>query len=87
MSRSLCIHFFNLLDGSSYCTPLPSTIVWEWELPQRIDGLFIEKLAITGSRIMVYVHCWELAWPVGLEMWRIIVWDWKTGDLVRINGV
>jgi len=84
MNSSLCFHFFNLLDDSPCCTPPTSTVVWEF--PQRIDGVFVEQLAITGSRIMVYVHCWELAWPGGLELWKILVWDWKTGYLVSLTG-
>lgn len=42
--------------------------------------------AITGSRIVMCVHCRynELANDEGIDEERIIVWDWKTGNLVRL---
>lgn len=84
MCRFVRIHFLNLSDGSPYRTPPAKTIVWGF--PQGIDGIFIEELAITGSRIMMYVHCWEEAGSGDLELWIIFVWDWRTGDLVRPLG-
>ena len=41
---------------------------------------FVNKLAITRSRVMMYVDYWAFQQAVQ----RIFVWDWKTGDLVKL---
>ena len=42
---------------------------------------------MTGSRIMMHVHCWEVTSQHGLDMWEIFVWDWETGDLVTMARI
>jgi hypothetical protein len=48
-----------------------------------------DGMAITGSRIVMCVHYRydELANNERIYDERIIVWDWKTGDLVRLCGL
>jgi len=42
---------------------------------------------ITGSRVAVYVsYCYEDL-PGGATIRRILVWDWKTGELLRLCGL
>ena len=43
----------------------------------------IENLAITGSRIMMRIHPLDVIGRGGVGLRRILVWDWKIGDLVR----
>ncbi|KAF9649090.1 hypothetical protein BDM02DRAFT_3114447 [Thelephora ganbajun] len=43
-----------------------------------IHLLNLLDLAITSSRVMAYVCCWE---PQD-QRWEILVWDWKNGHLV-----
>ena len=38
------------------------------------------EMAITGSRVMMSVSYWD----EDKNVWRIAVWDWKTGDLVGL---
>ena len=73
--RSVFICFFNLLDGSPHSKP-PSVIVWEDS--RGVNDIFVEELIITGSRVMVHVSYLDSP-QTGVR-----VWDWKTGDLVRM---
>ena len=47
----------------------------------------IEDLAITSSRVMVYVRRQELIPRAFQVEWGIHVWDWKTGNLVRVPWI
>ena len=53
-----------------------------WEFPRAFIGVFIEDLAITGSKIMMRVRCSELLGQHAAVELKIFVWDWRTGDLV-----
>ena len=78
--RSICIHFLNFLDGSPYRAPPSNPIVWEH--PRRANEPHVLGLAITGSRVMMRLrYHLEVAYT---QVWRIIVWEWKTGGLVRL---
>jgi len=80
-----CIHFLNLRDGSPYCTPPSNAIVCE--LPPRAGPIIGNRIVITGSRVMMYVYYYDED-PLGDAMVRkILVWDWKTGELVRFCGL
>ena len=75
-SRFIRIHLLNLSDGSPFRVPPFNVIVWE----PPLRGASIKNLAVTGSRLMAIIcHPGE---PFG-EAWRVVVWDWKTGGLVR----
>jgi len=76
MNRFVRIHFLNLLDGSRRLEP-PNIV---WELPREGIRVSVEDLAITDYRIMMHVRYWDVTG----EVRRILVWDWKTGDLVRL---
>jgi len=80
VNRFVCIHFLNLLDGSPRSAP-PSNITWK--LPREVAVASIENLAITGSRIMMRIHPLDVIGRGGVGLRRILVWDWKIGDLVR----
>ena len=79
-NRSIHIHLLNLLDGFPYRVS-PSNVI-TWALPQEFEGVEIEKMAMTASRLMMHVRS-----PPGsyrnIREWRMVVWDWETGDLVR----
>ena len=79
--RYINLHLLNLTDGSPHHAP-PSNVI-RWYFPMSVEGLSIGWLAITGSRLMMYVSCWE----AGGLVWRVLVWDWKIGDLVSIPRV
>ena len=81
MHRFVYIHFLNLLDGS-HRFATPSNIVWEF--PRGVIRISIENLTITGSRIMMDLHSRDVIGRGGAEVRRILVWDWKTGNLVRV---
>ena len=76
--RSIRIHLLNLMDGSPYRVP-PSNII-VWALPSGVEGTSVEDLVATGSRIMMYI-CLRDESHSG-EIWRMIIWDWNTGELV-----
>jgi len=82
MGRFVHIHFLNLLDGSP-CPAPPSNIAWE--LPQDVNGVAVEGLSIISSRIMMRVYCWDVALQGAGRRRKILVWDWKTRDLVRLQ--
>jgi len=80
---SIWIRFLNLSDGSPYCTPPSNVIIWEF--PQGVSGVSVHGLAITSSRVMLHVSCLEVqVQQEDLNVGRVFVWDWKTGDLVRL---
>ena len=78
---SVWIHLLNLLDGSPYRGPLSNIIVWEF--PRGVGDVSISRLGITSSRIMMLAYCSEVVQQEDFGAWRLFVWDWKTGDLVR----
>jgi hypothetical protein len=82
-NRFIYINLLNLGDGSPYCEP-PLDLI-KWELPLGVSHLgYPEAFAITGSRVMMYVSYQDLDLPDDTSVWRMSVWDWKTGDLVRV---
>ena len=78
------IHIVDLLDGSPYHT-LPSNTI-TWELPPRISFIINHGIAMTGSKIMAFIGSY-LDEDEGDDrvVWRVVVWDWKTGDLVSLR--
>ena len=74
----LRIRFLNLRDGSPY-SPLPSDTL-TWDIPQDIPPILTGGLGITDSRVAVYLSHGSL----GGTKTTVLVWDRKTGDLVRI---
>ena len=79
--RSVHIHLLNLSDGFAYSGPHSSIA---WESPQGVNEICVQRVAITSSRVMIQVCYRELAQQTGMETSRLFVWDWKTGDLVRL---
>jgi len=77
MCSSFRIHLLNLRDGSPYCPPPSNPITWT--LPQGTPLMADGKLAITGSRVMATLS------HLGFTIWTVLVWDRRTGDLVRIT--
>jgi len=77
MCSFLRIHLLNLRDGSPYCAPPFDVITWvaSRDMPQ----IWSEKLSITGSRIMLCFSHNNVIMPD-----QVLVWDRKTGNLVRI---
>jgi len=73
---SMNVHTLNLQDGSPHPSSPPNTI--KWELSPNINGM-----AITTSRIMMYGSYWGNDPPAYAMTWKMAVWDWKTGELVR----
>ena len=78
------IHFLDLRDGSPYCAPPFNAIVWE--IPPRVDQTVKSLIAITGSRIAMRVSYRYKDLTDDALITRILVWDWKTGELVRSCG-
>ena len=70
--RFIYIHLLNLRDGSPYRVP-PSNVIAR-ALPPGLERIHIQDLTATGSRLMMQIP---------IPGWRAIVWNWKTGDLVR----
>ena len=82
-NRLIYINLLNLQNGSPYCEPPFDVIMWE--LPPRVSNLeYPDAFAITGSRIMIYASYQDPDLPGDTSVWSIRVWDWKTGDLVRL---
>lgn len=46
-----------------------------------------EGMDITDSRVMICVSYGDPDQPSHGGLWRILVWNWKTGDLVRFRGL
>ena len=69
------------MDGSPYRVP-PSNVI-TWALPSRVDTACIEEFVVTGSRIMMHIHLQDESQPGDATVWRMVVWNWNTGDLVR----
>lgn len=81
ITRSLLrIHLLNLQDGSPCCTP-PSNVI-TWAVPQDMPQITGGKLTITGSRVLSCLSHPDADLP-GRTMWTALVWDRKTGKLVR----
>ena len=75
--RTVHVHFFNLRDGSPHSSPTSNTITWE--LPPGSRLISARDMAITGSRIMMHYRLDEGQRSV----WKIVVWNRKTGESVR----
>ena len=69
------MHILNLQDGSPY-HPLPSNAIM-WELPYLACFVSGVEVAMTDSRVMMFGSYLN-------GDWQIVVWDWKTGNLVRL---
>jgi len=69
------------MDGSPYRVP-PSNVI-AWKLPPEVYETSIKDLAVTGSRIMMYIYLRGGFQRLARE-WRMVIWDWNTGDLVRM---
>jgi hypothetical protein len=80
--RCIDVHLLNLTDGLPYRVP-PSNVM-RLSLHMVILEVSVGQLAITGSRLMMYVSRWETIPDDMEEIGRILVWDWRTGDLVRV---
>jgi len=55
-----------------------------WELPRGVNEVWVKDLTITGSRIMMRDLRWEEVGQGDTELCRVLVWDWETGNLVRL---
>ena len=81
---SIRIHLLHLRDGSPHHVPPSDAITWK--LPS--SSLYVSArggMAITGSRIMMCTSYWDGDSPQDRGMvWKIAVWDWRTGGLVRL---
>ena len=77
--RFICIHFLDIRDGSPHPSLISNVIVWE--SPPGTTPEVQNQMAMTGSRIMThFFHEDDLP---DTEVWKIVIWNWKTGDLVR----
>ena len=76
MRSLLRIHLLNLWDGSPCSAPPSNTITWA--IPQGATMIVGGTLAITSSRVMANLSHY------GDAARKMLVWDRKTGDLVRI---
>lgn len=77
----MCIHILNLQDGSPHPSLFSNVI--EWELPPRVILIVKDEVAMTSSRIMSYFFHGNEDLLGTEDVWKIVVWNWKTGDLVR----
>jgi len=75
------ILFLNLRDGSPYCAP-PSNVIM-WEFPPRVVPTRRNLIAITGSRVAMRVSYRSEGPPRSGLIWMILLWNWKTGELLR----
>jgi len=41
-------------------------------------------MGMTGSRVMIFFSHRDRAMSAKVVVWRVFVWDWKTGDLVML---
>ena len=82
LHRSVYIHLLNLLDASPYWVP-PSNVI-TWTAPLQANGVSVEELAITSSRVMLNLRCWEGFEDISTWSEGIFVWDWRTGDQVGL---
>ena len=78
---SLRIHLLDLRDGSPHSASPSNDIAWA--CLNNDYTLRSEKFAITGSRVMVCVFHLETV-LLDHRLWTLLVWDRKTGDLVRM---
>ena len=77
MDRSVCTHLLNLLDGSPRHSGAMQCV-----FPSAAVGVQVRDLAATGARLVMCI-LFEPDQPRAKEVWRVVHWDWKTGDLVR----
>ena len=81
MHSFIRIHFLKLSDGSAY--PVPHSSI-TWEPPQGVNDIWLAQIAITSSRVMIHARYLEWTQQTSTKVWIIFVWDWRTGDLVRL---
>ena len=79
--RYVDLHLLNLMDGSPHRAP-PSNVI-RWQFSMAAGVVSVRCLLITGSRLMMYVYRPETP-DAGDQVGRILVWDWKTRDLVSM---
>ena len=84
MHRSVSVHLLNLSDGSPYSAPPSNVITWDAP-PGPDDDVYVRWLAITSSRVAIHFRYWGefRGDDAGGRMGKILVWDWKTGNLVK----
>jgi len=80
--RLIHIHLLDLMDGSPHRVPHSNVITWA--LPRGVGETYLNVLAMTGSRLMLHVFLQDESWPHDAMGRKLILWDWKTGNLVRI---
>lgn len=56
-----------------------------WTLPPGVDAI-IQDFAITDSRLMIHAYFSEPSRMDHGQEWRLVLWNWETGDLVRRQG-
>ena len=61
--------------------------MYQWELLPMTCLLATEGMAITSSRVMIPIFYGVPNQPGYCVFWKILVWDRKTGDLVRWYGL
>ncbi|KAF9643424.1 hypothetical protein BDM02DRAFT_3273044 [Thelephora ganbajun] len=76
----ICIHFLSLQDGSPFYVLPSNTIVWE--LPPSANLIGGYEIAITASRIMMHFPYRSEGPLSDGDVWRIVVWDRKTRNVV-----
>lgn len=83
MCSLLRIHLLNLRDGSPHCAAPSNNIMWA--IPQSAPPITAGTFGITGSRIMACLfHSSAAGAALGSDTVRtVLVWDRKTGYLVR----
>jgi len=55
-----------------------------WELPPGGSLANVQEVEMTGSRIMVHLFYSD---ECDMTVWKIVVWNWKTGELVIFHDL
>ena len=82
LCRFIRVHILSLLDGSPH--HIPHSNVIEWARTPEVERACIQALAITGSRLMLQIFLRNESQSGCVRESRVLLWDWKTGDLVRM---
>lgn len=82
MCRDIRIHLLNLLDGSPHRVPRSNVLTLP--LPPGVGETYIQVLAMTGSRLMLHISLQDESWPHKALGRRLVLWNWRTGDTVRM---
>lgn len=64
------------MDGSPHHLPLDNVILWDAGF--SVAGARVQCARITASRLMLFVST--------IKANVLIVWDWRTGGVVRASG-